>query len=396
MSRKALAFVETELANLQEQNLYNNIRTLESEQGAWVEIAGRRMLNMCSNNYLGLAANARLKEAAKRAIDDFGVGPGAVRTIAGTMSIHIQLERELARFKKAEATIVFQSGFNANLGTIPVLVGKGDVIYSDELNHASIIDGCRLSRAEIKAFPHLDMKALEDILKADASLDCRKLIVTDGVFSMDGDIANLPAVADLADRYGCVSMVDDAHGEGVLGSHGRGIVDHYGLHGKFDVEVGTLSKAFGCVGGFVAGSEALIDLLKQRGRPFLFSSSLTPPEAAANLEAIRLLEASDELVKKLWDNARYFQGEMRKLGFDTGKTETPITPVMIGDAGRARDFSKALQEAGIFAMSIGYPTVPKGKARIRVMISAAHSRADLDFALEAFHRIGREMGLLPA
>jgi glycine C-acetyltransferase len=310
------------------------------------------------------------------------------------MAIHIQLERELARFKKAEATIVYQSGFNANLGTIPVLVGKGDIIYSDELNHASIIDGCRLSRAEIKAFPHLDMKALEELLKADAALDCRKLVVTDGVFSMDGDIADLPALAGLADKYGCVSMVDDAHGEGVLGSHGRGIVDHYGLHGKFDVEVGTLSKAFGCVGGFVAGPESLIDLLKQRGRPFLFSSSLTPPEAAANLEAIRMLDASDELVKKLWDNARYFQGEMRRMGFDTGKTQTPITPVMIGDAGRARDFSKALQEAGIFAMSIGFPTVAKGKARIRVMISAAHSKADLDFALEAFRRIGREMGLV--
>lgn len=394
MSQRALSFVDKELESLREQNLYNQIRTLESEQGAWVVIGGRRMLNMCSNNYLGLAANERLKEAAKRAIDEFGVGPGAVRTIAGTMSIHIQLEKELARFKKAEATIVYQSGFNANLGTIPVLVGRGDIIYSDELNHASIIDGCRLSRAEIKAYPHLDMKALEEMLKADAGHEGRKLIVTDGVFSMDGDIADLEAVAALAEKYDCISMVDDAHGEGVLGSHGRGIVDHFGLHGRIDVEVGTLSKAFGCVGGFVAGPANLIDLLKQRGRPFLFSSSLTPPEAAANIEAVRILEASDKLVNQLWDNARYFQDELRKLGFDTGKTQTPITPVMVGDAGRARDFARALQEAGIFAMAIGFPTVPKGKARIRVMISAAHSRADLDFAIDTFGRIGKEMGLV--
>jgi len=393
VSKKALSFVDAELAGLHEQNLYNNIRTLEGEQGAWVVIAGRRMLNLCSNNYLGLAANTRLKEAAKQAIDDFGVGPGAVRSIAGTMSIHTQLERELARFKKAEATLVFQSGFNANLGVIPVLVGRDDVIYSDELNHASIIDGCRLSRAEIKAHPHLDMKALEELLKADAARPGRKLIITDGVFSMDGDLGNLPAVADLAEKYGCISMVDDAHGEGVLGSHGRGIVDHYGLHGRFDVEVGTLSKAFGCVGGFVAGPANLIDLLRQRGRPFLFSSSLTPSEAAANLEAVHILEASDKLVVQLWENARYFQGAMRELGFDTGRTQTPITPVMIGDAGKARDFAKALQEAGIFAMAIGFPTVAKGRARIRVMISAAHSRADLDFALGVFGRLGREMGI---
>jgi len=394
VSDKALAFVDKELAGLHEQNLYNDIRTLESEQGAWVVIGGRRMLNLCSNNYLGLAADSRLKEAAKRAIDEFGVGPGAVRTIAGTMSLHIQLERELARFKKTEAAIVWQSGFNANLGTIPVLVGRGDIIYSDELNHASIIDGCRLSRAEIKAFPHLDYGALEEMLRADADLECRKLIVTDGVFSMDGDLADLREVARLAEKYGCISMVDDAHGEGVLGSHGRGIVDHYGLHGRFDVEVGTLSKAFGCVGGFTAGSAALIDLLKQRGRPFLFSSSLTPAEAAANLEAVRILEASDKLVSELWDNARYFQEALRKLGFDTGRTQTPITPVMVGDAGKARQFARSLQDAGIFAMAIGYPTVPKGKARIRVMISAAHSRADLDFALDVFARVGRELGLI--
>jgi len=394
VTHEALSFVDEELRSLKEQSLYNEIRTLESEQGAWVVIGGRRMLNMCSNNYLGLAADARLKEAAKRAIDEFGVGPGAVRTIAGTMSLHIELEQRLAAFKRAEATIVYQSGFNANLGTIPVLVGRDDIIYSDELNHASIIDGCRLSRAEIKAYPHLDMKALEEMLRADADRRCRKLIVTDGVFSMDGDIADLPAVAELAERYGCISMVDDAHGEGVLGSHGRGIVDHFGLHGRIDVEVGTLSKALGCVGGFVAGPARLIDLLKQRGRPFLFSSSLTPPEAAANLEAVRILEESDELVAKLWENTRYFQGRMRELGFDTGRTATPITPVMIGDAGKAREFARALQHEGIFAMAIGFPTVPRGKARIRVMLSAAHRREDLDFALDVFTRIGRRLGIV--
>ncbi|MEW6031771.1 MAG: glycine C-acetyltransferase [Bacillota bacterium] len=389
-----MAFVDEELRELHETSLYNDIRTLESEQGAWVVIGGRRVLNMCSNNYLGLAAHGRLKEAAKRAIDEYGVGPGAVRSIAGTMTIHEQLERELARFKKTEATVVLQSGFNANLATIPVLVGRGDIIYSDELNHASIIDGCRLSRAEIKPYPHLDLAALEEMLKADAGVEGRKLIVTDGVFSMDGDIADLPGVARLAEEYGCISMVDDAHGEGVLGSSGRGIVDHFDLHGRIDVEIGTLSKALGCVGGFVAGPTPLIDLLKQRGRPFLFSSSLTPAEAAANLEAVRLLEASDKLVLELWENARYFQGEMRRLGFDTGRTETPITPVMVGEADRAREFSRALFAAGIFAMAIGFPTVPRGKARIRVMISAAHTRADLDFALEVFRRIGRDMGII--
>jgi glycine C-acetyltransferase len=394
VSSNTLAFVEEELGRLHETSLYNEIRTLESEQGAWVVIGGRRLLNMCSNNYLGFAADPRLKEAAKRAVDEYGVGPGAVRTIAGTMSIHDELERELARFKKAEATIVFQSGFNANLGAIPVLVGRGDVIYSDELNHASIIDGCRLSRAEIKPYPHLDLEALEKMLEADAERPGRKLIVTDGVFSMDGDLADLPGVARLARKHGCISMVDDAHGEGVLGSHGRGIVDHFDLHGRIDVEVGTLSKAFGCVGGFVAGPAELIDLLKQRARPFLFSSSLTPPEAAANIEAVRILEADDELVSRLWDNARYFQGEMRRLGFDTGKTQTPITPVIIGEADRAREFSRALLEAGIFAQAIGFPTVPRGTARIRVMISAAHTRDDLDFALDAFGRIGREMGII--
>ncbi len=392
--RDVLGFVDEQLQQLHDANLYNDIRVLDGEQGAWVVIDGEKKLNLCSNNYLGLAGDDDLKEAAIAAIRKFGVGPGAVRTIAGTMSIHGQLEEELARFKGREASVVVQSGFNANLTVIPLLVTKGDIIYSDSLNHASIIDGCRLSRAQIRVYPHLDMQALEELMKEDVDHDGNKLVVTDGVFSMDGDLAKLPAVADLAEQYGCISMVDDAHGEGVLGSHGAGIVNHFGLGERINVEMGTLSKAMGCVGGFVAGDARLIEYIKQRGRPFLFSSSLTPPEAGANLASIRKLAASDELVEKLWDNARYFQGAMREIGFDTGHTETPITPVMIGDAGVSAEFSRRLFDRNIFAQSIGFPTVPAGMARIRVMLSAVHSREDLDYALETFGDIGKEMDLI--
>ncbi len=389
-----LSFVDEALDELRDKNLYNEIRVLEGQQGAWVTIDGVEKLNLCSNNYLGLAADEQLKKAAKEGIDEFGVGPGAVRTIAGSMTIHDRLEERLAEFKRREASVVVQSGFNANLAVIPLLVGRGDIIYSDSLNHASIIDGCRLSRAEIKVYPHLDMDALEELMKEDQDRDCNKLAVTDGVFSMDGDLANLPRIAELAETYGCISMVDDAHGEGVLGSHGRGIVDHYDLHGRIDVEMGTLSKAMGCVGGFIAADANLIEFIQQRGRPFLFSSSITPPEAAANLAAVKMLSESDDLVEKLWDNARYFQSGMQDLGFDTGKTQTPITPVMIGDAGESAEFSRRLFDRDIFAQSIGFPTVPRGEARIRVMISAVHSRDDLDFALETFAEIGREMDLI--
>ena len=392
--KDVLAFVDENLEELREKDLYNEIRVLEGQQGAWVKIDGVDKLNLCSNNYLGLAADERLKNAAKEGIDEYGVGPGAVRTSAGTMSLHEKLEEELAEFKKREDAVVVQSGFNANLAVIPLLVGREDIIYSDGLNHASIIDGCRLSRAEIKVFPHLDMDALEELMKEDEDEDCRKLVVTDGVFSMDGDLANLPKVAELAEQYGCISMVDDAHGEGVLGSHGRGIVDHFDLDGRIDIEMGTLSKAMGGVGGFIAADAKMIEYIRQRGRPFLFSSSITPPEAAANLAAVRLLTESDELVTKLWDNARYFQSGMQDIGFDTGKTQTPITPVMIGDAGKSAEFSRRLFEKDIFAQSIGFPTVPRGKARIRVMLSAVHSRKDLDFALETFKDIGRDMDLI--
>ncbi len=387
-----LRFIDEELEGLREAGLYNEIRVLEGAQGAWVRIGGRKALNLCSNNYLGLASDRRLVEAARRAAEEYGVGPGAVRTIAGTMTIHKELERKLAAFKRTEATLVFQSGFNANLATIPALVGKGDTIYSDALNHASIIDGCRLSRAEIKVYEHNDPDSLEKLLRQE--VPGRKLIVTDGVFSMDGDIAPLPEIVELAERYGAMVMVDDAHGEGVLGSHGRGIVDHFHLHGRVDVEVGTLSKALGCVGGFVAGSARLVEYLEQRARPFLFSTGLTPPDVAANIATVEILEASDELVQRLWENARHFKTKLGELGFDTGKSQTPITPVIIGEAARAAEFSRRLFERDVFAQSIGFPTVPRGTARIRVMISAIHSREDLDFAVEAFRAVGEEMGIL--
>ncbi len=389
-----LQWIEDELQGLHDSGLYNHIRTLGSSQGAWLTVDGKEVLNFCSNNYLGLANHPRLAQAAREAVEKYGVGPGAVRTIAGTMSLHVQLEERLAAFKGVEAAITFQSGFNANLGTIPALVGKGDVIFSDELNHASIIDGSRLSRAKIIRFAHCDAADLEAQLQAHRSEYRRALVVTDGVFSMDGDVAPLDAIYEVTRRYDAILMVDDAHGEGVLGRGGRGIVDHFNLHGKVDVEVGTLSKAFGVVGGVVAGNGRIVEWLRQRGRPFLFSSAMTVPDTAACLAAVDLLEESTELVDKLWDNARYFKKEMAALGFDTGKSETPITPVMLGEAKTAQEFSRALFEAGVFAMAIGYPTVPRGKARIRVMISAAHSREDLDRGLEAFAAVGRGLGVI--
>ncbi|AEN74085.1 pyridoxal phosphate-dependent acyltransferase [Rhodothermus marinus SG0.5JP17-172] len=391
-----LSWIDDELAALKEAGLYTYIRTIESPQGAWLTVDGKRVLNFCSNNYLGLANHPRLVEAARKAMEQYGVGPGAVRTIAGTMTLHVELERRLAEFKGVEAAITFQSGFAANLATIPAIVGREDVIFSDQLNHASIIDGCRLSRAKIIAYPHNDVDALEDLIKEHGPQYRRKLIVTDGVFSMDGDIAPLPRLAELAKRYGCILMVDDAHGEGVLGRGGRGIVDHFGLHGVVDIEVGTMSKAFGVMGGVVAGSRRLVEWLRQRGRPFLFSSAMTVPDVAACLAAIDLLEESTELVDRLWDNARYFKAKMQELGFDTGKSETPITPIMLGEAPLAQEFSRRLFEEGVFAMAIGYPTVPKGAARIRVMPSAAHTREDLDFAIRAFEKVGRELGVLVA
>ena len=393
---RKLDFIDRELQELKESGLYIIIRTIESPQGAWINVDGKRVLNLCSNNYLGFANHPSLRSAAQKAIDDFGVGPAAVRTIAGTMSLHLELEKKLAAFKGCEATISFQSGFNANLATIPALVGREDVIFSDELNHASIIDGCRLSRATIIRYPHNNARALAELVEKEGPKYRRKLIVTDGVFSMDGDIAPLPELVEVAERYDAIMMVDDAHGEGVLGHGGRGIVDHFNLHGRVDIEIGTLSKAFGVVGGYAAGSARLIEYLRQKARPFLFSSAVTPADVAACIAAVDILNKSTELVDRLWENARFFKNGMKDMGFDIGQSETPITPVMLGDAKLATEFSKRLFEQGVFAQAIGYPTVPKGKARIRVMISAAHAPEDLEFALERFHRIGTELGVISA
>jgi glycine C-acetyltransferase len=392
MSNK-FTWIEEELARLKEQGLFTNIRTLSSPQGAWLEVDGSRVLNFSSNNYLGLANHPRLREAAQKAIDQMGIGPAAVRTIAGTTALHRQLEERLAQFKGVEAALTFQSGFNANIATIPALVGKGDVIFSDALNHASIIDGCRLSRATIVAYEHNSVDDLRRKIEETSEYG-RRLIVTDGVFSMDGDIALLPEIVEVAEQYDIPLMVDDAHGEGVLGKGGRGIVDHFGLHGRVDVEVGTMSKAFGVVGGIVAGRQILVDWLKQRARPFLFSSAMTIPDVAACLAAVDLLEESTELVDRLWANAETFKHSMKALGFDTGHTQTPIVPVMLGEAPLAQQFSKRLFEEGVFAMAIGYPTVPQGKARIRVMNSAAHSPQDLETALAAFERVGKSLGVI--
>jgi glycine C-acetyltransferase len=383
----------SEIEDLKAAGLYNHIRTLDSPMDAWVKIDGRRLLNFCANNYLGLANHPRVREAAKTAIDDFGVGPGAVRTIAGTMSLHVTLEDRLADFKHAEACVTFQSGFAANLATIPALVGPGDLIFSDELNHASIIDGCRLSRAEVIRYAHNNVDDLRRVIGERTDYR-RRLIVTDGVFSMDGDIAPLDQICAVAEEHGIMLMVDDAHGEGVLGRGGRGIVDHFGLHGRVDVEVGTLSKAFGVVGGLVAGKGVIIEWLRQRGRPFLFSSAMTVPDAAACIEAVTILQESTELIDRLWSNAAIFRKGMQQMGFDTGFSQTPIVPVMLGEATLAQQFSRRLFEEGVFAMAIGFPTVPRGKARIRVMNSAAHSPADIEIALETFGKVGKELRVI--
>ncbi len=387
-----LTWIDDELKNLKETGFYNTIRTMDSPQGPSVIVDGKRVLNFCANNYLGLANHPRVVEAAIDAMRKYGIGPGAVRSIAGTMSLHVELERRMAAFKRVESAITFQSGFTANGATIPALVGKEDAIFSDELNHASIIDGSRLSGAKIHRFKHADPADLDRVIQEAQGTYRRGLMITDGVFSMDGDFAPLDKLVEVSDKYSLMTMVDDAHGEGVMGEGGRGIVDHFKLHGKIDIELGTFSKAFGVVGGMVAGNARIIEWLRQRGRPFLFSSAVTVPDVAACIAAVDLLEESTELVDRLWANARYFQEEMRKLGFDTGLTQTPITPVILGDVQLAREFSRQLFEKGIFAMALGFPTVPMGKARIRVMISAAHSQDDLEQALDAFEQVGKWLG----
>jgi len=389
-----LAWIQDEIETLKTSGLYNRIRTLSSPQGAWLLVDGKKVLNFCSNNYLGLANHPKVIQAAREAMDKYGVGPAAVRTIAGTMDLHVELERRLAAFKGVESAITFQSGFNANLATIPALVGKEDVIFSDELNHASIIDGCRLSGAKIIRYNHCDPQDLEKALFEERRDHPRALVVTDGVFSMDGDIAPLDQIYEVAKKHEAILMVDDAHGEGVLGRGGRGIVDHYQLHGKVDVEIGTLSKAFGVIGGVVAGNSLIVEWLRQRGRPFLFSSAMTVPDTAACLASLEILESSTELVDRLWENTHFFKEEMRKVGFDLGKSVTPITPVMLGDATLAQEFSKGLFDEGVFAMAIGFPTVPRGKARIRVMISAAHQKEDLERGLEIFTKVGKKLKVI--
>jgi 2-amino-3-ketobutyrate coenzyme A ligase (EC 2.3.1.29) len=388
-----LKFIDEELERLKNEGLYVNIRVIESEVSSWFIVDGKKCLNLTSNNYLGFASDKRIVEKVIEYVKKYGIGPAAVRTISGTMSIHIELEKKLSKFKQVEDVILLQSGFMANLSVIPSVVSNEDVIFSDELNHASIIDGCRLSRAEIVRYKHLDMNDLEDKLKQ-YSNKRRKLIVSDGVFSMDGDIAPLNELIEIANKYDAILMIDDAHGEGVLGRNGRGIVDHFNAHNKVDIEVGTLSKAFGVIGGFVAGSQRLIEYLKQKARPFLFSSALTVADVAANLAALEIMESSDELVKKLWENKNYFQENLKKMGFNLGNTKTPITPIIVGDEKKAQQFSKELFENNIFVQAIVYPTVPKGTARLRVMISAIHKKEDLDFALEVFEKIGKKLSII--
>ncbi|MGD8518271.1 MAG: glycine C-acetyltransferase [Anaerolineae bacterium] len=392
-------FIRQEVAGLRESGLFINLRVMGSPADAWMVVDGKKVLNFCTNNYLGLANHPRMKEAAVQAIEEWGVGPAAVRSIAGTQGLHVELERRLAQFKGVEDALYVQSGFCANQAAIAPLVGRNkaageqDVIFSDRLNHASIIDGARLSGAKIVVYEHCDARDAEKQIKENLHKFRRGLLVTDGVFSMDGDIAPLDELYEVAERYGVMTMVDDAHGEGVLGG-GKGIVHHFDLQGKFDVEIGTLSKAFGVVGGVIAGKQVVVDYLRQRARPFLFSSAVTPADTAACLAAVDLLEESSDLVDKLWANTAYFKAAMAELGFDTGRSQTPIVPVMLGEAPLAKEFSRKLFENGVFAMALGFPTVPRGLARIRVMNTAAHTQEDLDAGLAAFEKVGRELGVI--
>jgi len=392
-SGNALAFLADEIAAMKAQGVFRYPRVFEGPQGPRAIIDGREVVNLSSNNYLGLANHPRVREAAIKAIEEYGAGTASVRSIAGTMSLHVELERRLAAFKRTEAALVFQSGFTANAGTVAAILGKEDVIISDELNHASIIDGCRLSRAQIKIYPHRDVAALRRLLEESRGAR-RVLVVTDGVFSMDGDIAPLPDIVAVAKEYGAITMVDDAHASGVLGTNGRGTVDHFGLHGQVDIQVGTLSKAIGILGGYVAGSKLLIDYLIQRARPFLFSTSHPPAVTAACLAALDILETEPELIQRLWDNARYFREGLADAGFDVSGSETPIIPVIVGEGDKAMRLSDRLFEEGVFAQGIAYPTVPRGKARVRTIVTAAHTRDDLDQALAAFRKVGRELGII--
>jgi glycine C-acetyltransferase len=397
--RPQLAHLTAALDELRAQGTYFRLRVLDDQQAPVCHYDGRQVINLASNNYLGLANHPKLIEAALAATRAFGVGSGAVRTIAGTMRIHMDLEEKIARFKNVEACVVFQSGFTANAGTVSSLLGKEDFILSDELNHASIIDGARLSRAKIKVFRHKDVAHCEELLQEVAGEPGRKLVITDGVFSMDGDIGPVDRLAVLAEKYGAIMMVDDAHASGVLGRNGRGSVDHFNVHGKVDVQVGTLSKAIGALGGYVCGSRDLIDYLYHRARPFLFSTSHPPSVAASCIAAFDILEAEPERIERLWANTRYFQAELRRTGFNIGgvttpATETPITPIIVGEGRKAMDFSRALFDEGVMATGIAFPTVQEGKARIRAILTSEHTQAQLDQALEKFEQVAKRIGVL--
>jgi glycine C-acetyltransferase len=395
-TRPQLQFLHDALEELKAKNQYFHLRVLEGEQKPVATFDGKEVINLSSNNYLGLTTHPKLRRAAIDATRKYGVGSGAVRTITGTMKIHMELEEQIARFKKVEACVVFQSGFTANAGTVSAILGKEDLIISDELNHASIIDGCRLSRATIKVFKHKDVADCERVLKETENWPGKKLLITDGVFSMEGDIADLPALCDLAERFNCIMMVDDAHSSGVLGSRGRGTIDHCGVHGRVDIQVGTLSKAIGAIGGYVCGSKDLIDFLYHRARPFLFSTSHPPSVTATCQAAFELLDsdAGEKLIKKLWANTKFFKRKLKKLGFKTGESETPITPILVGEAGKAFEFSRELFAEGVLAMAIGFPTVPEGKARLRTIVTATHKRADLERAAEIIGRVGKRIGVV--
>jgi glycine C-acetyltransferase len=393
MRTDPLSFLDAEIASLKEQGLYRTLRELEGEQGARATFDHKSVVNLSSNNYLGLTTHPRLRKAALEATERLGVGSGAVRTIAGTMEIHLELERKLAAFKKTEAVVVFQSGFAANAGTVSSLLTKEDVIVSDQLNHASIIDGARLSRATIKVFPHKDVDAARAIFK-ELPAGQRKLLITDGVFSMDGDLGPLPALCDLAEEFGAIMMVDDAHASGVFGANGRGTVDHFGMHGRVDIQVGTLSKAIGALGGYVAGTRTMIDFLYHRARPFLFSTSHPPSVAATCIAALDVLMDEPELIERLWENTRFLHAGLTQLGFNTGQSESPIIPVIVGDGAKTMLLSDKLFAEGVFAQGIAFPTVARDKARVRTIVTATHSREQLQFALDAFAKVGRELGII--
>jgi glycine C-acetyltransferase len=393
MRSDPLGYLAIELDALKQQGLYRTLRVLEGEQKPKTTFDHRQVVNLSSNNYLGLTTHPLLRERALEATRRLGVGSGSVRSIAGTMDIHMELERRLAVFKNTEAVVVFQSGFAANAGTVAAVLSKDDVVISDELNHASIIDGCRLSRAAIKVFPHKDAAAARRIA-SELPAAQRKLLITDGVFSMDGDLGALPALCDIAEEFGCIMMVDDAHASGVFGRSGRGTIDHFGMHGRVDIQVGTLSKAIGALGGYVAGSRTLVEFLYHRARPFLFSTSHPPAVAAACIAALDVLEQEPQIIERLWENTRFFKSGLQTLGFNTGLSESPITPVIVGDGALAMKLSDRLFQEGVFAQGIAFPTVARDKARVRTIVTATHTRDELQFALDVFGKVGRELSIL--